>query len=97
MVQISWLKEAKQDLKEIFDYIALDSKKYAALQIERIYEKTDLLKTQPLIGKEVTELQNPDIRELIEGNYRIVYRIVSKKHLHILMVHHGARDLAKRI
>ncbi|HCT54093.1 MAG TPA: type II toxin-antitoxin system RelE/ParE family toxin, partial [Balneola sp.] len=36
MVQIRWLKDAKEDLKEVFEYIALDSKRYAQLQIEKI-------------------------------------------------------------
>ncbi|NCT16644.1 MAG: hypothetical protein COZ75_03635 [Flavobacteriaceae bacterium CG_4_8_14_3_um_filter_34_10] len=44
MVQIKWLKSAKQDLKEIYDYIALDSKRDAQLQVERIQQKTELLK-----------------------------------------------------
>ncbi|WP_394368663.1 type II toxin-antitoxin system RelE/ParE family toxin [Marivirga atlantica] len=38
-----------------------------------------------------------EIRELIEGNYRIVYRIIDKEKVHILLVHHGARDLTKRL
>ena len=96
MVQISWLHEAKQDLKEIFEYIALDSTIYASLQIDRIYQKVEILKTQPQIGKQVSELERSDIRELIVGNYRIIYRVLSKTQIHILMVHHGARDLARR-
>ena len=96
MVEISWLIEAQRDLKEIFDYIALDSSKYASLQIDRIYQKVALLKTQPLLGKVVPEIENKSIRELVEGNYRIIYRVVDDKRLHILMVHHGARDLRRR-
>lgn len=96
MVQISWLIEAQRDLKEIFDYIALDSGKYAALQIDRIYQKVELLKIQPLIGKVVPELENTCIRELVEGSYRIIYRVIDDDQLHILMVHHTARDLRGR-
>lgn len=97
MVQVSWLLEAQRDLKEIFDYIALDSSKYASLQIDRIYQKVELLKIQPLLGKVVPELENTSIRELVEGNYRIIYRVVDDDRLHILMVHHGARDLRRRL
>ena len=88
---------AKNDLKEIYDYISLDSKRYAKLQVERIQNKTEVLKSQIEIGKIVEELNDPKVREIIEGNYRIIYRIVSKNELHILLVHHGARDLSKRI
>ena len=97
MVQISWLVEAQRDLKEIFDYIALDSNKYASLEIDRIYQKVELLKVQPFLGKVVPELENTSIRELVEGNYRIIYRVVDDNRLHILMVHHGARDLGRRL
>ena len=40
MVRIKWLKSAKDDMKEIYDYIALDSKRYARLQVEKIRDKT---------------------------------------------------------
>jgi len=51
MVQLKWLKSAKTDLKEIYDYIALDSKRYAKFQIERIFSKTTILKSQPELGR----------------------------------------------
>lgn len=97
MVQIKWLIEAKTDLKEIYDYISSDSKRYARLQVDRIKERTQILKSFIEIGKIVEEIDKPDIRELIEGNYRIIYRIVNLNRIDILMVHHGARDLARRI
>lgn len=97
MVQINWLNSAKIDLKDIYDYIAIDSKRYARLQVEKIKQSTNILKNQPNLGKVVSEIENPDIRELIEGNYRIIYRIVNLKMIHILMIHHSARDLSRRI
>ncbi len=97
MVQIKWLNESKIDLKEIYDYISLDSKRYARHQVNRIKTKTSILKSQPRAGKVVGEIEVENIRELIEGNYRIIYRIVDDKLIHILMVHHGARDLIRRI
>ena len=97
MVRIKWLLSARNDLKEIYGYISLDSKRYAKLQIERIQNRTEVLKTQVEIGKIVEEISNPKIREIVEGNYRIIYKVVNKSELHILMIHHGARDLIRRI
>ena len=97
MVQIKWLPEAKFDLKEIHDYIALDSKKYAEIQVRKIKQRTDVLKMQPEIGKLVEEINNPKVREIIIGNYRIIYRNVSSKSIDILMIHHGARDMYRRL
>ena len=97
MVQIKWLKSAKNDLKEIYDFISLDSKRYAKHQVEKIQSKTDILKAGTVIGKKVSEIDDEKVREIFEGNYRIIYRIVSEDEIHILLVHHGAKDLIKRI
>ncbi|WP_370281068.1 type II toxin-antitoxin system RelE/ParE family toxin [Robiginitalea marina] len=97
MVRISWLDSARQDLREIFEYISPDSARYAKFQIERIFSRTQILKKQPSLGKVVEEIGDPNIRELVEGNYRIIYRIVNQHHIHILMVHHASRDLGRRI
>jgi addiction module RelE/StbE family toxin len=97
MVQIRWLIEAQNDLKEIYEYISLDSEKYAERQIARIVAKTQILKTIVYSGKIVAEIGKSEIRELIEGNYRIIYRIVNENSIDILMIHHGARDLFRRI
>tara|TARA_R110002124_G_scaffold287013_3_gene469695 strand:- start:4006 stop:4308 length:303 start_codon:yes stop_codon:yes gene_type:complete len=98
MVQIEWLKEAKEDLKEIFEYVALDSKRYAQLQIEKIVSGTKVLKNPHFIrsGKLVRELEREDVRELVEGHYRIIYKIIDADLVHILLIHHNARDLTKR-
>ncbi len=97
MVQIKWLNDAKLDLKEIYEYISADSKRYARLQVEKIKNTSEIIKTNPEIGKIVEELDKPNIRELVEGHYRIIYRIVDLKTFHILMIHHGTRDLYRRI
>ena len=96
MVQIKWLREAKEDLKDIYAYISKDSEKYAKRQVNRIWERTLILKQQIRSGKEVEELNRKDVRELIEGPYRIIYRIIDEESVHILMIHHSSRDLFKR-
>ncbi len=97
MVEIKWLIISKIDLKEIFDFIAKDSEKFAEIQMQKIVEEVSILKTFPKIGKVVREFNNENIRELIKGNYRIIYRIISVNRIDILMIHHGARDLVRRI
>ncbi len=96
MVRINWTLRARDDLKNIADYISKDSVVYAKRQVVKIRKRTTILKTQSRIGKIVPEIENPDIRELIEGNYRIIYKIVSKDRIDILTIHHCARDLTKR-
>ncbi|MBK8298354.1 MAG: type II toxin-antitoxin system RelE/ParE family toxin [Saprospiraceae bacterium] len=96
MVQIKWLKSAKQDLSEIYTYISYDSSKYGKLQLIKIQNKIKILKKNIMIGKAVPELNRPDIRELVEGNYRIIYRVINSSCVHILLIHHSARDIRSR-
>ena len=72
MVRLNWTIQAIDDLKDIAEYIAKDSQRYASLLVKRIRNKAILLKTQPDSGRMVDEVERQDIRELIEGNYRII-------------------------
>lgn len=93
MAQIDWSKLAKEDLQEIYDYISNDSERYALRMVDRIVERTETLREHPISGRIVPEFENENLRELIEGNYRIIYYIVSKEQISIVRVYHGARLL----
>jgi len=97
MVKIRWLNEAKLDLREIYEYIAPDSKRYAKYQIEQIKESTKVLKSNPKLGQKVREFDEENLREIVYGRYRIIYRYVSDELIHVLLIHHGARELETRI
>jgi addiction module RelE/StbE family toxin len=96
MVQINWTLQAKDDLKSIAEFIARDSVRYAKLQVVKIKARTGVLKSHPQAGKVVIEINDQKIRELIEGNYRIIYKIISKNRVDILTILHSARDLTKK-
>lgn len=93
MVQIKWTKLATEDLKSIYDFIARDSIKYAKIEVIKLKSRTHILKTNPLAGKEVTEASNKKFRELIEGNYRIIYKIIDSVNIDIITIHHSSRNL----
>ena len=96
MVRVIWSELASNELQEIFYYISKDSKQYAKRQIIRIRQKTKKLKTSKYIGKEVNEIGIPTIREIIEGNYRIIYKVLNDHEVVILTIHHSARELTYR-
>ncbi len=96
MVRINWTLQARDDLKDIADHISKDSKRYAKYQVVKIKSRTKILKTHIRAGRVVPEINQENIRELIEGNYRIVYKTVNKNRIDILTIHHSARDLARR-
>jgi toxin ParE1/3/4 len=93
MVKLIWTDQAIDDLGDIGDYIAENSERYARLTIQKIYERTEILKSFPQAGRIVPEKNEENVRELIEGSYRIIYEIVSEQLIYILTVYHSARDL----
>jgi addiction module RelE/StbE family toxin len=94
MVKIIWTQRSLTDLKSIAEYISQDSIKYASLTIERLINVSSYLETNPRIGRMVPEMRKQDkIREIIYGNYRIIYKISSTQAVHILTVHHSSKRL----
>jgi addiction module RelE/StbE family toxin len=93
VVKVTWTRLAEKDLDEIEVYISQDSPYYARRTVEKILSRVEMLRDFPLIGRIVPEFNNQNIRELIEGNYRIVYFLISKTEIIITRVHHGARLL----
>ena len=93
MVQIRWTPRSIKDAIAIKNYISEDSIKYAEITIRKIKAKTTILKKYIRIGRIVPEFNTEEIRELIEGNYRIIYRIVSENQVDIITIYHSSRDL----
>ena len=56
----------------------------------RVFESVERLELFPKSGRIVPELQLETIREIIFGNYRIVYRL-KQKEVEILTVFYAAR------
>jgi len=92
MVRIEWTPLAYEDLETIFDYISKDSVFYATKQIDTLIKRVDVLEEYPLAGRVVPEFNTIIIRELIEGSYRIIYKIENEI-IFIIRIHHSARNL----
>ena len=93
MVRLSWSKRSADDLYNIYEYISRDSIHYAKIQVKRIKERTTILLSSPKIGRIVPEKENDNIRELVFGNYRIVYKIASEENIVIITIHHSRKIL----
>ena len=91
-MRITWTHEALLRLFEIEDFISQDSPERARKFVDQIIERTESLSDNPLSGRTVPEISNPDIRELIFRKYRIVYRI-NWNNIDILTVFEGHRLL----
>ena len=96
MEKIKWTNKAVNNLRSIYDYIALDSELYAFRFINSLVKATLKLESLPYCGRVVPELENESIREIIYENYRIVYRLPAIQKvdvIEIIAIVHGARKL----
>lgn len=96
MAKIRWTVGARRDLHEIINYIAEDSPAYAINFAERIILAVDRLETFPKLGRIVPEYQDANVRELIVGNYRIIYKIQGNR-VGIAAIAHASRDLLRKL
>ena len=87
-MMLFWTETTKQDLQAIRRYIAADSPTAARRWVERLRERARNALHAPLAGRKVPEFLRDDIRELIEGNYRIVFQVFADR-LVILTVFEG--------
>ena len=92
MAQVRWTPQAVDDLDAVCLFIARDSPQLAAAFADRVLRATDLLASFPRSGRIVPELGIGNIREILVGSYRVIYRI-RHDDVHLLTVHHGARLL----
>jgi toxin ParE1/3/4 len=94
MAEVRWTNQSLDDINNIAEFIAKDSVRYATLQVERFFELSEILEQQPNAGRVVPEFHDETLRELILGNYRLIYLLVSKDRIDILTVHHSRRLLS---
>lgn len=94
--RVTWSRRAQSALKAIQDHIAQDNPRAAVELAERIIAKVELLRTTPRIGVVYPVDDNREIRQLVEGNYRIFYRVREDNDLVLVMtVWHAARQEPK--
>jgi len=93
MVRINWTDQALDDIENIAQFIEKDSSKYANIQVQRFFNKAEILLTHPNAGRIVPEINENYLRELIQGAYRIIYRIVTDNKIDIITIHHSRRLL----
>jgi len=89
-VKVEWTDNALEQLWAIHEYIAQSSPQYAQRVVDRLTRRTQQIRAFPLSGRVVPEYDAPQIREVIEGPYRIIYYIKPDQ-IDVLAVIHGAQ------
>jgi toxin ParE1/3/4 len=86
-MKVFWTSVAYRRLEEIYRYIEKDSPDNAARWSDRLLKKLATIKDFPRAGRPVPEIDAPGVREIIYGNYRIIYKIKSEA-AYILTIRH---------
>ncbi len=96
MADIRWTNQAVEDLESIADFIARDSENYAKMFVDKVMNSLDQIIAFPMSGRVVSEFKQEDVREIILGSYRIIYR-VKDDIAELLTIHHSAKLLSVSI
>ena len=91
--KIIWAPRALEDLREIVAYIRPHNPGAAQSFGQRLVETAESLGHFPERGRVIRKFNDPAIREVFLGSYRIAYRIRSDQGLvEIARIWHGARS-----
>jgi toxin ParE1/3/4 len=88
-MKVNWTAAARAQLRDIHTFIARSSPQYATKIVDRLTRRSQQIATFPRSGRVVPEANDVNIREVIEGSYRIIYHLLDDE-VDIIAVVHGA-------
>ena len=88
--EVSWALGARQDLKDIVDYIAVTNPLAAQEWLADVLERAGKLNQYPEMGRAIPETANVRYRELMMGDYRIFYEVTIRE-IRIFGILHSRR------
>ena len=93
-MKLVWSPLALSQAEAISCYIAEDNPSAAEKWLVGLFCDVERLADYPESGRHVPEIRRPEIREMVYGEYRIIYRIRAAT-VAILTVRHGRRLLSE--
>jgi plasmid stabilization system protein ParE len=96
--QVVLSASARRDIRDVVRYISADVPE-RALEFGRfLVSKTRILSQFPELGREVPEVGDPAVREIIVRSYRVIYRVRHRERkVEVIRFWHGARGGPKEI
>ena len=91
-MRIVWSPLAIERVAEMAEYVARDNPTAAARWVESVFAAVKRLSTFAESGRHVPETRRADIREVLLGSYRIIYRL-DRTAIMVLTVRHGKQML----
>ena len=95
-MNIIWSPLAVDQVREITSYIALDKPSDAVKSAEKIFNSVKRLAEFPDTGRIVPEINRNEIREIVQGNYRVIYKVKPKEIL-VLTVKNYHQQLTEKL
>jgi len=77
-MEVIWSPLALEKVRDIAEYIALDNDIAAKKWVNDVFDKAEGIGDFPESGRLVPELKNQKYREIIFGNYRIIYSVTTE-------------------
>jgi len=93
-MRIIWSPLAIERITEIALNIAEDKPSASVKWVDSVFNMVEKIATFPKSGRIVPEIEKDNFREIIHGNYRIIYSI-SENNIEILTVRHGMQLLSE--
>jgi len=90
-MKINWTQPALYAAQDIKSFIEKDSPLYAEKFILKLIKRIELLRLHPDSGTHIPGYEKKNIRQIIVGNYRVIYQH-SDAGVLILHIVHGKRD-----
>jgi plasmid stabilization system protein ParE len=82
--------QALEDLQQIVSFIARDNPDRARSFGNELVDRALSLANHPQRGRITPELNDPEVREIVHGSYRIIYEALAGR-IYVLRFWHGAR------
>ncbi|HSN83763.1 MAG TPA: type II toxin-antitoxin system RelE/ParE family toxin [Polyangiales bacterium] len=95
-MRIRWSDRARQQVVEIFQYIARDRPNAAEDLVFAFFERVELLAEFPEQGEPWGDGTRPDLRQLVHKSHRIVYR-VDPGEISVLSVRHTRMEMDEEV
>ena len=91
-MKVHWTDTARTHLRAIHAYIAKNSPEYALRVVDRLTRRSQQIAEFPLSGRAVPEFGVAQVRQVVEGPFRIIYYIKPDQ-IDVLAVIHGAQQI----
>ena len=90
-MRVVWTEPALDQMVTIRDYISQTSPEYAQRVVTALFDRSDQISALPRSGRIVPDYELDDVREVLEGPYRLIY-LIKATSIEVLAVIHTSRN-----